>query len=156
MLLIPRTAAVRMLCAGITLATPIVRPNSLLIHYPSSAVAILSTNHCVTESHRRALILIRNKAQPSLFEVMDTRQENDASAPVVKRRRNPRAVLACERCRSKKYKCSEAQPCSHCKRMLSPGLDRNVIGQSIFVGSGAECNYGRGYRVVNDQASLVR
>ncbi|KAJ4129069.1 hypothetical protein NW768_007600 [Fusarium equiseti] len=68
---------------------------------------------------------------------MDTRQENDASAPVVKRRRNPRAVLACERCRSKKYKCSEAQPCSHCKR------------------SGAECKYGRGYRVVNDQASLL-
>ncbi|SPJ88565.1 related to C6 transcription factor [Fusarium torulosum] len=68
---------------------------------------------------------------------METRPENDASAPAVKRRRNPRAVLACERCRLKKYKCSEAQPCIHCKR------------------SGAECKYGRGYRVANDQASLI-
>ncbi|CAF3524518.1 unnamed protein product [Fusarium graminearum] len=62
---------------------------------------------------------------------------NDASAPATKRRRVPRAVLACDRCRLKKYKCSEAQPCSHCKR------------------SGAECKYGRGYRPVNDRASLT-
>ncbi|KIL86340.1 hypothetical protein FAVG1_10169 [Fusarium avenaceum] len=68
---------------------------------------------------------------------METRPENDASAPAVKRRRNPRAVLACERCRLKKYKCSEAQPCVHCKR------------------SGAECKYARGYRVANDGASLI-
>ncbi|QPC78034.1 hypothetical protein HYE68_008786 [Fusarium pseudograminearum] len=62
---------------------------------------------------------------------------NDVSAPATKRRRVPRAVLACDRCRLKKYKCSEAQPCSHCKR------------------SGAECKYGRGYRPVNDRASLT-
>ena len=89
------------------------------IHKPL-CFKILSQNTHLIQS-------IRNKVSASLFEVMDTRQENDASAPVVKRRRNPRAVLACERCRSKKYKCSEAQPCGHCKRMLSPGSDRNII-----------------------------
>ncbi|KAF4968528.1 hypothetical protein FSARC_4095 [Fusarium sarcochroum] len=68
---------------------------------------------------------------------MEMGPANDASAPAAKRRRHPRAVLACERCRLKKYKCSEAQPCSHCKR------------------SGAECKYGRGYRVSNDRASLL-
>ncbi|KAH7003109.1 fungal-specific transcription factor domain-containing protein [Fusarium venenatum] len=62
---------------------------------------------------------------------------NDASAPAPKRRRFPRAVVACERCRLKKYKCSEAQPCTHCKRR------------------GVECKYERVYRDMTDRTSLT-
>src|SRR5271154_6658064 len=37
----------------------------------------------------------------------------DTSPP--KTRKRPRAAEACDRCRSKKYKCDESYPCAHCK-----------------------------------------
>ncbi|KAJ5539666.1 hypothetical protein N7513_007998 [Penicillium frequentans] len=38
----------------------------------------------------------------------------DESAP--KRAKRPRAAQACDRCRTKKYKCDEQYPCSHCRK----------------------------------------
>ncbi|KAJ5103683.1 hypothetical protein N7532_004212 [Penicillium argentinense] len=36
--------------------------------------------------------------------------------PAPKRVKRPRAAQACDRCRTKKYKCDEQYPCSHCKK----------------------------------------
>ncbi|KAJ5709472.1 hypothetical protein N7493_010806 [Penicillium malachiteum] len=36
--------------------------------------------------------------------------------PAPKRAKRPRAAQACDRCRTKKYKCDEQYPCSHCSK----------------------------------------
>ncbi|KAJ5647919.1 hypothetical protein N7490_004291 [Penicillium lividum] len=36
--------------------------------------------------------------------------------PAPKRTKRPRAAQACDRCRTKKYKCDEKYPCSHCRK----------------------------------------
>ncbi|KAI2792871.1 hypothetical protein POX_b02914 [Penicillium oxalicum] len=38
------------------------------------------------------------------------------NTPATKRTKRPRAAQACDRCRTKKYKCDEQYPCSHCKK----------------------------------------
>ncbi|PGH02031.1 hypothetical protein AJ80_08925 [Polytolypa hystricis UAMH7299] len=50
----------------------------------------------------------------------------------VRKRKRPRAIQACERCRLKKYKCNDFYPCFHCQK------------------SGLECVYSRGYRPRDD------
>ncbi|CAK7229853.1 hypothetical protein SBRCBS47491_007388 [Sporothrix bragantina] len=50
----------------------------------------------------------------------------DRAGNTARKRKRPRAVQACERCRNKKYKCDELYPtCSHCTK------------------AGADCTYGR-------------
>ncbi|CAK7213941.1 hypothetical protein SEUCBS140593_002017 [Sporothrix eucalyptigena] len=50
----------------------------------------------------------------------------DRAGNTARKRKRPRAVQACERCRNKKYKCDELYPtCSHCRK------------------AGADCTYGR-------------
>ncbi|KAL1897848.1 hypothetical protein Sste5346_003700 [Sporothrix stenoceras] len=50
----------------------------------------------------------------------------DRTGNTARKRKRPRAVQACERCRNKKYKCDELYPtCSHCTK------------------AGADCTYGR-------------
>ncbi|CAI7677180.1 hypothetical protein N7533_006752 [Penicillium manginii] len=39
-----------------------------------------------------------------------------ADEPTPKRAKRPRAAQACDRCRTKKYKCDEQYPCLHCKK----------------------------------------
>lgn len=39
--------------------------------------------------------------------------------PAPKRAKRPRAAQACDRCRTKKYKCDEQYPCAHCKSEIS-------------------------------------
>ncbi|OQE28645.1 hypothetical protein PENSTE_c003G06432 [Penicillium steckii] len=39
-----------------------------------------------------------------------------ADGPAPKRTKRPRAAQACDRCRTKKYKCDEQYPCLHCKK----------------------------------------
>ncbi|KAJ5683992.1 uncharacterized protein N7477_000337 [Penicillium maclennaniae] len=43
-----------------------------------------------------------------------------ADEPAPKRTKRPRAAQACDRCRTKKYKCDEQYPCAHCRKS---GLD---------------------------------
>ncbi|KAL5333365.1 fungal-specific transcription factor domain-containing protein [Aspergillus crustosus] len=44
------------------------------------------------------------------------RQSVTAQGEEPSRSKRPRAAQACDRCRSKKYKCDELYPCSHCKK----------------------------------------
>lgn len=44
----------------------------------------------------------------------------DEPSPGQKRKRAPRALIACETCRSRKLRCDQASPCSHCVRLQQP------------------------------------
>jgi hypothetical protein len=59
----------------------------------------------------------------------------DGESPPRKLKR-PRAAQACERCRTKKYKCDESIPCFHCKK------------------SGIDCVYQGGQRLREEAASM--
>ncbi|KAJ5174675.1 uncharacterized protein N7482_000552 [Penicillium canariense] len=51
-----------------------------------------------------------------------------ADEPASKRTKRPRAAQACDRCRTKKYKCDEQYPCSHCKSGAHIE-ERNLLGR---------------------------
>ncbi|GME43723.1 putative C6 transcription protein [Neofusicoccum parvum] len=65
-------------------------------------------------------------------------QETAASSSSPKPPRRPRAIQACNLCRSKKYKCDGVCPCSHCRRRglhcvyrVAPVMERDASSQSL-------------------------
>jgi hypothetical protein len=72
---------------------------------------------------------------------MEVQQPPIVRKPATRKFKQPRASQACERCRSKKYKCDEAYPCVHCKsKFLRRGLLAETNG---FTGHAVECVYQR-------------
>ncbi|KAJ5132624.1 hypothetical protein N7448_006782 [Penicillium atrosanguineum] len=58
--------------------------------------------------------------------------------PAPKRAKRPRAAQACDRCRTKKYKCDEQYPCAHCRKS---GLDCVYQGNYRERESSRSANY---------------
>ncbi|KAH8674141.1 fungal-specific transcription factor domain-containing protein [Xylariales sp. PMI_506] len=67
----------------------------------------------------------------------DPPQPADGTNSANKKRKRPRAIQACDRCRLKKYKCSGSYPCAHCKK------------------SGARCHYDRAWQGQTDEGAYV-
>ncbi|KAL2811459.1 fungal-specific transcription factor domain-containing protein [Aspergillus cavernicola] len=63
-------------------------------------------------------------------------RQSTVSQEELPRSKRPRAAQACDRCRSKKYKCDERYPCSHCKK------------------SRLDCVYQRNYRQLENDRSV--
>ncbi|KAB8255400.1 RmlC-like cupin [Aspergillus pseudonomiae] len=61
---------------------------------------------------------LNTQRSPSIRTTVD-----DSGPPRAKR---PRAAQACDRCRTKKYKCDESYPCSHCKSNYVSDLEKKV------------------------------
>lgn len=89
------------------------------------------------------------------FEIISVNNRRRMSQPTAqltedhsgsKKRKRPRAIQACERCRLKKYKCDESYPCLHCKSRCYPMILWNGFANGNLVEAALECVYVGGYR----------
>ena len=77
-----------------------------------------------------------DRSRPSQVPQLSTMADAEQAD---RKRKRPRAARACDLCRTKKYRCDESEPCSHCRKQNLPcryqGAERvrNVMNMSSYV-----------------------
>ncbi|KAJ5925646.1 hypothetical protein N7454_008285, partial [Penicillium verhagenii] len=85
---------------------------------------------------------------------MQAIQNSPGEDPAPKRAKRPRAAQACDRCRTKKYKCDEQYPCAHCRSELMEGAVESHL-DCVYQGNYRERESNRSASYVTDLEKRV-